>query len=424
MSRHDRSVGKPLRRMTEYFGLRRSMVGLLAMVVLVGMGEKMAERFLPIYLVALGAGPIIIGILQGMDNLLSALYSLPGGYLAQRIGIRRSLLLFNVIAMTGYAVVIVIPAWPAVIAGAAFFLSWSAISLPATMDLVSSALPKSKHVMGVSLHSLVRRVPMALGPVLGGLFIARWGEQDGVRHAFIAALAMAALAAAIQQVLIADQPRRTPAEPASIHPARLVRRMTPRLRGLLVSDTLIRFCEQIPDAFVVIWCMKTIAEPVTAPQFGLLTTIETTTAFLAYLPVAHFADRLGKRPFVLITFGFFTLFPVGLLLCRSFWPLVLAFILRGLKEFGEPSRKALIMELAPDNAKAAMFGLYYLIRDTFTAVAAFGGALLWRHSPETNLLTAFAFGAAGTVWFALRADRQKNEPDAFRRASDVRRESP
>ena len=45
------SLGKKL---VEFFGLRRSMVAVLIMVVLVGMGEKMAERFLPIYLLALG----------------------------------------------------------------------------------------------------------------------------------------------------------------------------------------------------------------------------------------------------------------------------------------------------------------------------------------------------------------------------------
>ena len=49
------------------------MVGLLSMVVLVGMGEKMAERFLPLYLVAIGGGVLSVGLLNGLDNLLSAL---------------------------------------------------------------------------------------------------------------------------------------------------------------------------------------------------------------------------------------------------------------------------------------------------------------------------------------------------------------
>ena len=45
-----------LSRMIEFLGLRRSIVGLLSMVILVGMGEHMAEQFLPLYLLALGGG--------------------------------------------------------------------------------------------------------------------------------------------------------------------------------------------------------------------------------------------------------------------------------------------------------------------------------------------------------------------------------
>jgi hypothetical protein len=59
------------------------------------------------------------------------------------------------------------------------------------------------------------------------------------------------------------------------------------------------------------------------------------------------------------------------------------------------------MDLAPDDCRAGMFGLYYLIRDVIVSLAALGGAFLWRISPETNLWTAFGFGVAGTLGFAL-----------------------
>ena len=81
-----------LTRISDFLGLRKSTVGMLLMVVLVGMGERMAERFLPIYLIALGGGALSIGFLNGLDNLLSALYSFPGGYLSDRIGTKRALL--------------------------------------------------------------------------------------------------------------------------------------------------------------------------------------------------------------------------------------------------------------------------------------------------------------------------------------------
>jgi MFS family permease len=345
-----------------------------------------------------------------MDNLLGALYAFPGGYLSDRLGTKRALLLFNLLSMAGFLLVILIPAWPAVIGGAALFLSWSAISLPATMGLVARTLPAHQRTMGVSMHSLVRRVPMALGPMLGGLFIGWWGVEQGIRLAFVAALAMAIVAAVFQQLLIEDDSaRQDPAQPAAQrNPFRLWKAMSGDLRSLLVADILVRFCEQIPYAFVVIWAVGAAQDgsgqsgPVSALQFGVLRSIEMATAALIYLPVALLVDRSHKKPYVLLTFVFFTLFPLVLLFSKSFGMLVVAFVLRGLKEFGEPTRKALILELSPEGRKAGMFGLYYLVRDLIVAMAAFGGSILWAIRPEANLLSAFAFGVAGTLWFAWR----------------------
>jgi MFS family permease len=400
-----------LRRIAEFIALKRSMVAMLAMVILVGMGERMAERFLPIYLMALGGGAITIGLLSGLQNLLGALYSFPGGYLSDRIGVKRALLIFNLMAMVGFSIVILIPSIYAVLIGALFFIAWSAISLPATMGLVARVLPSNKRTMGVSMHSLVRRIPMSLGPVLGGLFIGTWGEVQGVRLAFTAALAMALVAAVMQQVLIEPdrtRPHSPDAPRAEKNPLKLWHLVNSDLKNLLVSDILIRFCEQIPYAFAVVWAMKTVSSPVTAVEFGVLTAVEMATAVLCYIPVAYWADKTTKKPFVVITFVFFTLFPLMLLFSHSFWPLVSAFFVRGLKEFGEPTRKALIMDLAPRGREAAVFGLYYLIRDTIVSVAAFGGSLLWLISPATNFVTAFVFGLIGTIWFIFRGKDVSN----------------
>ncbi len=84
---------------------------------------------------------------------------------------------------------------------------------------------------------------------------------------------------------------------------------------------------------------------------------------------------------------------------RSFPLLVFAFIIRGLKEFGEPTRKALILDLAPENAKASTFGTYYLIRDLIVSLAAFSSAILWNIDPMVNFFIASLFGCIGTIYF-------------------------
>jgi len=380
----------------EFLGLRSSIIAMLFMVILVGMGENMAERYLPIYLIALGGGALSVGFLNGMDNLLSALYSFPGGYLSDKLGYKKALLVFNLIAMAGYLIVIFIPTWWAVFIGAVLFLSWSAISLPATMSLVAGVLPENKRTMGVSMHSLVRRIPMALGPIIGGALIAWKGDVVGVRYAFILALLFAIIALVLQQIFVEEQKKVGVAE---ANPLKLIKFMSPGFRKLLVADILVRFSEQIPYAFMAIWVINN--HGISPVMFGVLTTIEMVTAMLVYIPVAYLADRGSKKPYVAITFGFFTLFPIILMFSSNIWMFVIAFVIRGLKEFGEPTRKSMIMDLAPENQKAAMFGLYYLLRDVIVSLAAFGAGFLWNISPQVNFLVAFGFGLAGTLFFIL-----------------------
>ncbi|MBF0421971.1 MAG: MFS transporter [Magnetococcales bacterium] len=376
------------------------MVGMLAMVVLVGMGERMADRFLPIYILAVGGGTMAIGLLGALENFMGALYSLPGGYLSDRFGPKRALMIFNLMAASGFLLVMLVPTWEAILVGATLFLSWSALSMPAIMGLIGDVLPKNKQVMGVSVHAMVRRIPMALGPIMGGLFIDWLGERDGIRTAFAVALILCLASIPMQMRLMVSSS--APNVTAEGNPFTLWQWMPPPLRRLLVADILIRFCEQIPYAFVVVWCMKTISSPVTASEFGFLTAIEMMTAIAIYVPVGWLADKGGKKRFVLTTFIAFTLFPLALLHAQGYGALVGVFVLRGLKEFGEPTRKAMIVDFAPEGRKAALFGLYYLIRDVFVTVAALAGGWLWQWGPQVNLYTAFFCGMVGTLWYAWK----------------------
>jgi MFS family permease len=137
----------------------------------------------------------------------------------------------------------------------------------------------------------------------------------------------------------------------------------------------------------------------TAQRYGWLVAIEMITAMACYVPVARLADRHGQRPFVLVTFLFFTLFPLSLLAADTFPWLVAAFVVRGLKEFGEPARKALIIAQAPPELRARTFGAYYLIRDCLVTPGSLLGAWLWNISPQANFLGAAACGFFGTLWF-------------------------
>jgi MFS family permease len=387
-------------RFTDFLALRRNTGLLLVALVLAGTGERLWLGFAPKYLETLGAGVLIIGLFDAVQTLLGAVYAYPGGLLTDYLGQRRSLLLFNALSLAGYTLVLVWHHWLALILGAFLFLAWSALSLPATFAVVATSLGKHQHTMGVGVQSMIRRVPMMIGPLIGGWLITKLGWEQGLNRALLGCIILSAATALVQWWMTESPPTKS-GELRQIKRAvslvGIVKTFSPALRELLVSDILIRFCERLPYAFVILWAMD--QGGVTAEQYGWLIAIEMLVAMICYIPVAHLADKYGQRPFVLATFIFFTLFPLSLLFAPNFLWLAVAFAVRGLKEFGEPARKALIIGEASPELRARTYGAYYLIRDTIVTTGSLLGAWLWSISPQANFMGAAFCGALGACWF-------------------------
>jgi MFS family permease len=397
-------------KLANFFGLKRNLVILLIAIFVIGAGEELWMRFVPKYLQAVGATVFVIGLYDALRTLLGAIYAYPGGVIADRWGHRHAFIIFNVVSIVGYALVLLIPNWGGVIAGMFFFLSWSCFSLPATFSLVGAALEANRHSMGVGVQAVIKRLPIMIAPIFGGMLIDHFGIIPGVRIALIVSIFLSALTIFVQRQFredSIDQSRVAATAGAAEQWSfwRSLREFNQPMRRLLLSDILIRFCERVPYAWVVIFAMDYIG--VSAKQVGILTMIEMLAATLCIIPVSHYADRYRREPFVIVTFIMFTLFPIGLLMSRSFSALFIAFTIRGLKEFGDTSRKALIIGYSDPERRGQMIGAYYLVRDLVVSTGAILGAYLWNLGPALNFLGAAALGAVGTIFYVRTTRRSR-----------------
>jgi len=400
---------KNRRSLAEFFGLRRNLVILLIAIFAIGAGEELWMRFIPKYLQALGATVFVIGTFDALRTLLGAIYAYPGGIVVDRWGFRSAFLAFNLLSIIGYVIVLLVPHWGAVICATFLFLSWTCFSLPASFSLIAETLEANRHSMGIGMQSVIKRLPIMIAPFLGGVLIDRFGMIAGVRIGLAVSIVISTATIGVQWQLPAAAPDIV-APPESWTFWRSLTNFRAPLRRLLLSDILIRFCERIPFAWVVIYAMDYVG--IDAKQVGILTTIEMLTATLCIIPASHFADKYGREPFVFVTFIMFTLFPVALWVSSSFALLMLAFAIRGLKEFGDTSRKALIINYCDPQRRGQMIGAYYLVRDVLVTIGAFLGALLWRFGPAANFVTASALGALGTIYYfiTLRVTRAETIP--------------
>lgn len=363
------------------------------------LGEELWKRFTPKYLESLGAPLLAIGGYGSMRDLLDGLAQYPGGWLADRYGRRAGLLLFISLAIAGYTLMAAASFWGVAFAGLVLAMGWSSMASPTLFAVIGDALPPERRTLGFSVQSILRRVPMVVAPFLGGLLLVKHGVSHGVRLGLLAGIGLSLLTLALVSGL------RVPLLPTT-SPTNITgvwRSLPHSLRRLLFSDILVRTCEALADVFLVLYALDVIG--IGAPEYGILIGIQMITAIVGYLPGERMARRMGRKPLVVATFVAFALFPLAVVSAHSFAGLVPAFVIGGLREIGEPARKALIVDSARPDLRARTVGLYYLVRSLSIAPAATVGGLLWQTTPALPFLLAGGFGLLGALVFAAAGDQ-------------------
>ncbi len=387
------------RRLTNFLGVERNVTAASGAVFLVGVGEELWKKFLPKYLELLGASATGIGLFGSAEDFFDAIYQYPGGWLADHWGRRRALLTFLAAASTGYLIYLFSPSWPFLFLGLAFTMAWQSMASPAIFATIGDALPKERRAMGFTVQSMLKRIPMVISPVVGGAMIAAFGLRTGIRAGLSITLVFAGMAAPLLFLIDLPAVRKDSVKIRGVWNA-----FHPTLKRLLVSDIAIRTCEGMADIFTVLYVTNVTG--ITIPQYGVLVAVQLATAILVYIPSAKIADRLGRKPFVIATFVCFALFPVAVVLANNFAWLAGAFVIGGLREIGEPSRKAMIVDFADAQTRARTVGLYYLVRSLSITPASAIGGLLWRIRPQIPFFVAGLIGIVGTLLFATTVEER------------------
>ena len=386
-------------KLADYLSLERNVAIASSAVFLLGFGEELWKKFLPKFLETFGASTPIIGLFGTAEDLFDSAYQYPGGWIADRFGRRRSFIIFIALATIGYLIYLFSPSWPLLFAALAFAMAWQSMASPAIFAIIGDSLPRERRAMGFTLQAILKRLPAVIAPIAGGILIAKYGVVSGVRAGLIITLFLA-----LASIGLAAKINLTPSMATATNINGVWRSFHPALRKLLVSDIIIRTCEGMTGVLTILYV--TNGQGLGMTRFGELVAIQMTVSILVYIPAGKIAGRIGKKPFVIATFVSFALFPLAIIAASSFAMAVLAFVIGGLREIGEPSRKAMIVDFASESTRARSVGLYYLIRSFSITPAAVIGGFLWKVAPQAPFVTAGAIGLIGTIVFAATVDER------------------
>ena len=424
----------PLDTFRRFFTLERDVLVLSLAMFAFSLGFQMTTRFLPEYLVALGASGFVVGLFGTVGNVISAVYPYPGGAISDRIGSRYALTLFGLVSTVGFGVWLVAPSlgtvslagvtvrpWVWVFVGLLLAQAWKSFGLGATFAVVKQATDPSRLAAGFASTETFRRTAFLIGPVLAAVLIGLHPEfTTSFRYVLAVGVAVGLLGTVVQHVLYDAGEDTVGGSFAGVAEIRRdLREMPEELRPLLVGDTLVRFANGMVYVFFVLVVTRIYRVGLDTtvslggssyavdlgPEafFGYLLGVEMIVALLVMAPAAKAAERVGLKPVVALGFAVYAVFPVVLINAPgTAAAMVLVFAFSGLRFAGLPSHKALIVGPAERDAGGRVTGTYYLLRNTVVIPSAALGGTLWEFvSPEVAFTVAAGIGAVGTGYFLL-----------------------
>src|SRR6056297_796151 len=212
---HGEEETGPLDTFRQFFALQRDVLVLSLAMFAFSLGFQMTSRFLPEYIVALGASGFVVGLFGTVGNIISAVFPYPGGAISDRIGSRYALTVFGLLSTVGFALWLVapqlgaislfgatIPAWIWIFVGLFLAQAWKSFGLGATFAVVKQATAPSKLAAGFASTETFRRTAFLIGPVLAAALIELFADfAASFQYVLAVALLFAVVATALQHAL-------------------------------------------------------------------------------------------------------------------------------------------------------------------------------------------------------------------------------
>ncbi len=375
----------------------RWLTGLQVNVLILGVvsffndaASEMIYPLLPIFLTTvLGAGPMALGIIEGIAESTAAFLKLASGFLSDRVHRRKGWV------VGGYALSNVVR--PLI----GLSTSWIGVLLLRFVDrmgkgirtsprdaLIAESTPAAYHGKAFGFHRAADHAGAVVGPFLATLLLAFFVTD--LRTVFLFSLIPGLLAISFLVFGIRENPKDDPHTPqhGPLKPLQVWQEM-PRPLRQFVMILFIFTLGNSSDAFLL---LKAQQLGVSVALIPVLWAVLHLVKMGSSLPAGIASDRWGRKGVIVGGWMVYTLTYAGFTIADSAWQVWVLFTIYGFY-FGltEGAEKALIADLAPAHLRGSAYGLYHLMMGIGALPASLLFGWIWQ---ELGDGAAFGTGAS------------------------------
>ena len=341
-------------------------------------------QYQPIYMTSLGATPLILGYLNSISGAVNTVLSIPTGILADKVGIKRVLLLTLGISILSTLVFGVANTWQ--VAAVGLILSAVAFILDRTSCpmICGSTLGTEERVTGMGICDTVTFFPQMIAPIIGASLITYFGGMNaqGIKPLYWIQVVGLVVSFIIVWAKFTNPRQLTVGEKSSVFSniSNVFKEGTMVKRWILLT-MVSSFWWQV--AFYIPLYAADIKG---AGQFivGGMSAASTVVFVLLAIPLGHLADTWGRKKMITVAGGIIVLSYISLIYAPNDLVLILSGFLSGFAMTVGQTQMAIAVDLVPKKYMGSWFGLLGFFRGLVSIISPIVCGYLWSNvSPES-----------------------------------------
>ena len=381
----------------KYFGLGKNVFFTGLVSFFMDVSSEMIYPLVPLFLAnVLGVNKSVIGLIEGIAESTASLLKIFSGWLSDRIGKRKHLMLAGyTISTLSRPIIALAGGWHQVLTARFVDRLGKGIRTAPRDAIIAESTETSHLARAFSFHRSMDTMGAVVGPAIA-LLLLQLHNNNYPRVFWLSmipgAVAVLIIAAYIKEkkqaaMTLADRPRLT------------FKHFDWKVKFFLVIAALFALGNS-SDAFLILRAeqvgMRTGLIPAVYLMFNLVYS-------LSAIPAGMAADRYGKKRFILLGFILFAGLYYGFGAAKNPAAIWVLFAFYGVfMGLTEGIQKAFLATIIPPDFKATAFGVYATAVGLAALPASLIGGLLWdRVSPAATFYFGAATASLAAVLFAV-----------------------
>jgi MFS family permease len=376
-----------------YFGFSKNVFFTGVVSFFMDVSSEMIYPLVPLFLAnVLGVNKSMIGLIEGMAEATASLLKVFSGWLSDRTGQRKNLMIAGyAISTLSRPVIALAGAWQQVLASRFVDRLGKGIRTAPRDAIIADSTETTHLARAFSFHRSMDTMGAVVGPAIALILLQLYNNN----YKMVFWLSMIPGAIAVLVIITFIKEKKRTAVTAAERPRLPLKHFDGKVKFFIVIATLFALGNS-SDAFLILRAEQSGIPLVMIPAVYLMFNL---VYSLSAIPAGIAADKYGKKRIILLGFVLFAGLYYGFAVAKSSSAIWVLFALYGLfMGLTEGIQKAFLATIIPLDFKATAFGVYATAVGLATLPASVIGGILWdRVSPAAT----FYFGAATATLSAI-----------------------